>query len=309
MDTDTERQIIQLYLNGKSCNKIGKELNINQTTAFHVLKKYNVPMRTKGGIYPLDTNEIIALYKNGISSTQIAEKYKVTPHTITTILENNGIPRDNRYSNVNLNHHYFQNIDTHAKAYFLGFIIADGNIVETRPTLKITLKNDDSYILEVFKNELNSDNKVRHQVRHDKKNNPIEASFSIDSQQIVDDLRQYNVVPRKTPIATLPKIRDEFNSSLIRGLIDGDGWISQKSHAIGFCGNETIVNQVKDFLVTTLNVYPVMTVHHRTNLWMIAWASKKDVITIGDFIYQHKNNCYLQRKFDNYQAIKQTIIS
>lgn len=92
-------------------------------------------------------------------------------------------------------------------------------------------------------------------------------------------------------------------SHLIRGLIDGDGWISYKAHSIGFCGNYTLVSQVRSFLIYTLNVYPVAIIHSEPNLYQISWAGKQDVNTICNYIYMNKNDCYLERKFNNFMRI------
>lgn len=38
---------------------------------------------------------------------------------------------------------YFHNIDSEKKAYWLGFIVADGNISKTTNRISITLNSDD----------------------------------------------------------------------------------------------------------------------------------------------------------------------
>lgn len=35
----------------------------------------------------------------------------------------------------------------------------------------------------------------------------------------------------------------------------------------------------------------------------MSWASKKDIKLIGDYLYKDKNNCYLVRKFNNFESI------
>jgi hypothetical protein len=46
------------------------------------------------------------------------------------------------------NHSYFENIDSEDKAYFLGFIYADGSIVTNgRNTLYIVIHTKDQHIL------------------------------------------------------------------------------------------------------------------------------------------------------------------
>lgn len=55
------------------------------------------------------------------------------------------------------NESFFEAIDTKAKAYFLGLLMADGNIINTKRSSKqiqITCINSDSYILDMLRNEI-----------------------------------------------------------------------------------------------------------------------------------------------------------
>ena len=61
---------------------------------------------------------------------------------------------------------YFLNIDNEEKAYFLGLIMADGYINKENRTLVVTLKNEDSYILEQLLKSVGSNNTLKN-----KKNN------------------------------------------------------------------------------------------------------------------------------------------
>lgn len=66
-----------------------------------------------------------------------------------------------------------------------------------------------------------------------------------------------------------------------------------------------MVSQIKDYLVKTLEIYDGKILHTENNLWQITWASTKDIQKIGDYIYQNKEECFLQRKYDNYLKIVQ----
>lgn len=90
---------------------------------------------------------------------------------------------------------------------------------------------------------------------------------------------------------------------LIRGLIDGDGWISFKGRQIGYCGNKECVTYLRDYLVENLNVYKVKVLNIKKNLWQVVWCSKKDIQLIGDYIYKDKQDCFLQRKYDNFNKL------
>ena len=59
------------------------------------------------------------------------------------------------------NEHFFDTIDTQEKAYWLGFLFADGNVSNISNTVSISLKGDDIAHLEKFKIFINASNNIR----------------------------------------------------------------------------------------------------------------------------------------------------
>lgn len=294
IDKEKEQKIIQEYKEGYSMKNIGDKYNISNTTVFNVLKRNNIVSRTNGGIYHLDETLILALYKEGKSSQEIANKFNVCCHTITNILDKNGVKRNNIYHNINLNEEYWHKIDTYDKAYFLGFLLTDGNVCGNG--IRLSLSEKDKNILEVFRNKTNNENPI-------KTNKRGMSSFSVKRRQWVNDLSQYGVIPNKTQTVKLPLIDNSLMSHLIRGLIDGDGWISSKAHQIGLCGTCELVTSVRNLLVKELGVYVVKVLHTQPHLWQISWSSRNDINKICSYMYKGKKDCFLERKFIEYQNI------
>lgn len=279
--------------------KAGAPYNISSATVMAILNRNNIPKRTKGGIYAIPEQEVITRYKNRESCQVIADSFKVTFHTISNILEKNNIARNNKYKNINLNENYFEKIDSNDKAYFLGFMLTDGNVSLNENIIRLSLSSKDEEILNIFKEKTGNENKIC--IREDKRHS--ERTFQLRSKKWKDDLAKYGIVPQKTSISEMPILSADMMPHLIRGMIDGDGWISFNSHQIGFCGNEKTVNQLKEYLVKTLNVYDVKKIHARENLWQVTWASQTDIEKIGNYIYQNKDNCFLSRKYNNFLQI------
>ena len=125
---DLEQKVIEMYLNGNTLFETGKFFGISQTTVWDALKRNNINRRTHGGKNLIPCDIVINKYKSGISTTDIASEYNVDKHTICNILEKNGIERNNIYHNKNLDENYWEIIDRYDKAYFLGFLITDGNV-------------------------------------------------------------------------------------------------------------------------------------------------------------------------------------
>ena len=296
---EIEQEIIKLYQSGLSMAKAGARFNVSSATVMAILNRNNIPKRTNGGIYQIPEKEVITRYQKGESCQNIADSFNVTFHTISNILEKNNILRNNKYKNLNLDENYFEKIDRIDKAYFLGFMLTDGNVSSKENIIRLSLSSKDEEILNIFKEKTGNENKIC--IREDK--NHSERIFQLRNKKWKDDLSKYGVVPQKTAISEMPIIQKNMMPHLIRGMIDGDGWISAAAHQIGFCGNEKTVTQLKDYLVETLNIYNVKVIHPSKNLWQVSWASIKDIAKIGNYIYRDKNDCYLKRKYNNFLQI------
>ena len=137
---------------------------------------------------------------------------------------------------------------------------------------------------------------------------PNEITFHCKSKQIKDDLAKYGVVPRTSLISYLPfdMIPDDLIHHMIRGTFDGNGWITytDKTHNIGYCaGNERIVTEFRDWLVFKLGVYNVKVIQFGEHQFSCEWSSIKDIITICNYIYEDKMDCFLKRKFNKFMMI------
>ena len=295
---EKEKAIINFYQAGNSMAITGKEFNISAATVKNILERNKIPKRTRGGIYQLPEEKIIQRYCQGESCQSIADSYRVTFHTVSNILEKNNIPRNNRYNNLNLNINYFTEINSFDKAYFLGFLLTDGNVGKDSNAITLSLAEKDIKILKLFSKYTENSNSIYY-----RKDKP-EVTLSIKCREWKQDLKKYGIVPQKTYIADMPILEENMMPHFIRGLIDGDGWISEKSHQLGFCGTEKVVKKLKDFLVKKLGVYDVKVLHPKENVWQVTWASKKDIELIGNYIYDNKQDCFLERKYNNFSRIQ-----
>lgn len=120
---------------------------------------------------------------------------------------------------------YFQKIDTERKAYWLGFLYADGCVhdySENQNYVHIHLHPNDRYLLETFVKDLKSDRIVR-------TDNRGYAVLVVNSNKIGKDLIKLGCVPRKSNILKFPTddiVPRSLIKDFIRGYMDGDGCIS-----------------------------------------------------------------------------------
>lgn len=137
----------------------------------------------------------------------------------------------------NYNRHIFDNIDTPEKAYWLGFIIADGYLNISRRMLRIKLGDKDKNHLKKFIVFLGGDieDMLKLEIHNTTGNN--EWYVSTYSAEIKDALIKLKVEQAKSGKEHVPPINKEFYRDFIRGLWDGDGFIRENLDGIGLVGS------------------------------------------------------------------------
>lgn len=149
----------------------------------------------------------------------------------------NGVPlrpiRDQVVRNsYTYDHEFFSSVNTEEKAYWLGFITADGCISDTGDSrfLSIRLQDRDHDHLVKFCRSLKSNRPVLR--------SPGVSYMSVSSRQIIDDLISLGVTPRKSlTAAPWSSASPELARHYIRGLFDGDGFLHREKRggwAAGF---------------------------------------------------------------------------
>jgi len=125
--------------------------------------------------------------------------------------------------NPNLKYNYFEKIDTKEKAYWLGFIYADGNISKNLDRFKINLSKKDENHLKKLCGTLNLDfQNIRLEIS--KETNKKYSVLNVYNKKIIRDLLNHKVVPSKTKILEFPDINDKkLQKGFLLGFFDGDG--------------------------------------------------------------------------------------
>jgi DNA-binding transcriptional regulator WhiA len=125
-----------------------------------------------------------------------------------------------------LNEDVFTNIDSEEKAYWFGFIFADGSISVSNTgqhTLQIKLKSSEDIFLKKFTEFINTDRPILFGSSNNRFGNVEFCYISISSKKMVEDLIKNGLQFRKSNIAVSPNIEESLIRHFIRGYIDGDG--------------------------------------------------------------------------------------
>lgn len=238
-------------------------------------------------------------FKNGTlkSAFQVKKKYGIHNDKFKIICGYCGIEVKPANVKHHLNRNALASIQTEEDAYILGFITADGYIADMRNTVAIKLQAKDEDILRKISQYFEYDGTIKYQT-HKLTGNKL-CSIIFCSAQLIQNLKQYGVERKKSLKETFyENIPPHLIRHYIRGLIDGDGFVSQKSKKIGLCGSEDIVVKTVEHLNKELNLSktPKVRQEGQTNLYRVEFSGD-NAVKVMKYLYED-SRIYLDRKYE-----------
>ncbi len=195
-----------------------------------------------------------------------------------------------------INENAFSQI-TPASAYWIGFMMADGHIRDTRNSIRLNLASRDRFHIEKFKSFLESGHKITDSSYITKHGTlTFSSSIEIRNKRLMDDLIAYGVTSKKSHTATTSG-KLLTNLDFWRGVIDGDGCLfrnTDNTAGLFLIGSFTLVNQFKDF-VEYLGIPPRAKVQPKSNVFTYRVGGNK-AIKVLRHCYGSKPIYYLDRK-------------
>lgn len=214
------------------------------------------------GVYILSTEETLYYYNNyyanGVSTVQLAKMFGHTHHYYLDRFKECGLEiRNNKINSRRyyVNSSYFENIDSQEKAYWLGYIYADGYISKTKAgnIFGMSLGEKDKDQLLKFKECLKATYPIRTYTTNSYKDGTKYVRLNIRDEKLVNDLEKWGVIPHKTNVLKPPQINATYNASFILGYFDGDGSIflnKTKSpfYSISIVGTDPMLEYIHSYL-------------------------------------------------------------
>jgi len=186
-----------------------------------------------------------------LSSAEIAKRFDITQQTVNYWRKKFGLPRPPVARPIHGNNQkygtdrdFFARIDTPAKAYILGFIIADGSIHKNGKGVTIAIQKNDVSLLREIAAELGCTAPIGRKVPSRSPSGMPLAVLNLCGRKLTADLNALGVHHDKSYTATYPTVPEHLESHLIRGLWDGDGWIGKRQFSLA--GTHALVEGVAD---------------------------------------------------------------
>lgn len=257
------------------------------------------------------------MYLSGNKLVDIAPVFNLAPTSCSAVLKRHNIQTRicTDYLQSKFNTHFFEIIDSESKAYWLGFIFADGCLSKSkfRNSIIISLANKDYTHLLKFQKDIASSNLVSNSNKLDKRTNNIyyTSRIQLGSKKLTRDLKKYNLVPQKSFIAypNMDLIPSHLHHHFWRGVFDGDGSLHQRksrydknkkinSWQLYLCGSYGMLLLFYNFIGISDTYF-----YNKTNIWYLSFSNLKSCSIILDKLYKD-STIYLDRKYELYLRFK-----
>lgn len=251
-------------------------------------------------IMDITVEQIIKLSEQKLSKREMAAIFGCSKYTIERQLHKAGIKLVNHHNSLKFDNTVFDCIDTEEKAYWLGFLYADGNISSTLNNVELSLSAQDSEHLEKFRVFLKSPNQIKISEVSVKGKKYKRCRLTVTNKYFKQQLIRLGCYPRKTTLLSLNRgifAKPELIYPFIRGYVDGDGCISYTRTGrleIKIMGSPLFLAEIKDIFPE----FGTMTQDKRRNSCIriiCCTANKADKVLTK--LYKG-STIYLERKFN-----------
>lgn len=291
--------ILCYYLNNKYSYSLTYSKIVKIAYDNNVIKK-NKKISSFKKILKKEEIEIIEKYKSGKTSYELAKDYNYKTHkSITDILIKNGIEIRNSAEIQRNKRNYkglsFKYLDSKVKAYYIGLLLTDGYVSKNK--VGIDLIDEDTICF--LSKEFNV-NYIK--LKKKEQNRQDMYRLTIYGNEYLEDLYRFGIFKRKTFTTkgcVLNKTEEIFIPYIIRGIIDGDGWIRRD-------GKEFFISSAsKDFIIwckksleqfNFINLKIVFIKNNYKGIYLIRSANSTNIQLLKDIIYKEELGMERKRK-------------
>lgn len=221
--------------------------------------RYNTGRVHERWIDDSDKDAIVARYALGHSSADIASAYRCSESSVLRLVNDSEVhTRLSGRRQYSVDESYFTTIDDPVRAYWFGFLAADGYVSEDHGYIRLALKASDKSHIEKFVECLRYSGEIEY----------TESTHSyrvtISSVRIARDLASHGLKQGKTHILKPWRGPSHLLAHYWRGYFDGDGSLCRTTNRrrwlLSLVGTHSVVQAFSDFLKDRIGysmpVYP-----------------------------------------------------
>lgn len=264
----------------------------------------------KNGAWSQEELDFIKENYKHMSYKEMAEKLGRTKAAVDLKVNRLGLKK----SKYVYNEKFFETIDTEEKAYWLGFMYADGYVCASKYRgnissyeVSIELSSVDKNHLIKFVKSINGNIGVTEFVKYAGTPPAYHnmCSVRIYSKKMFNDLNNVGVVQNKTFIIKFPTFLEEnLKRHFIRGYFDGNGSVYENKQAR--CARCNFTTASKEF-IEYISKYLIESgikcyITHYHNIYQCIISGMYNVDVFRNFLYKD-STVFLDRKFERFVKI------
>lgn len=248
----------------------------------------------------MDTNELaVLLGRSRMSVYKQAQKLGL--YKSATYLKSLNRKMADKRRIYSLNHDFFDIINSGHKAYWVGFLWADGNISSSNKgesLLQIGLHKKDVELLMHFCEDLDSNKPIYSYGQY--------VYLTFNSEGLLQGLEKIGFVENKRYSNGMPSVPKDYYADFVRGLFDGDGCITtsnkEKSwYRAEITNSEDLIKDVHKNLSEMIGIGgSVLKLRNSVCSWRWNLHGNRQISKFANFMYNTDSKRYLNRKRDRF---------
>ena len=261
--------------------------------------------REKGGVIAWTDEQVAYIINKYLNENytlkQLGKEFNCSYPTIRNLLNKHKIKSRGNKQGYPRDEFYFNKIDTEEKAYWLGFLYADGCVHSNNYEISVNITDKEH--IEKFKTAIKAFNHNITEIQDKRfQNAKTLYQFSIKDKQLHQDLIKWGCIPQKSLLINkIPNIPRDYVSHFLRGYFDGDGSLhylrGTNNYRISFVGTKDFLNDIQKELQTNVSLQSNIA----GKAYVLQIAGRRQIERILNYLYNNsKENNRLNRKYQKY---------
>ena len=261
--------------------------------------------RGKGGVLAWTDEQVAYLINKYLNENytlkHLGKEFNCSYPTIRNLLNKHKIKSRGNKQGYPRDEFYFNKIDTEEKAYWLGFLYADGCVHSNNYEISVNITDKEH--IEKFKAAIKAFNHHITEIQDKRfQNAKTLYQFSIKDKQLHQDLIKWGCIPQKSLLINkIPNIPRDYVSHFLRGYFDGDGSLhylrGTNNYRISFVGTKDFLNDIQKELQTNVSLQSNIA----GKAYVLQIAGRRQIERILNYLYNNsKENNRLNRKYQKY---------
>ena len=261
--------------------------------------------REKGGVIAWTDEQVAYIINKYLNENytlkQLGKEFNCSYPTIRNLLNKHKIKSRGNKQGYPRDEFYFNKIDTEEKAYWLGFLYADGCVHSNNYEISVNITDREH--VEKFKTAIKAFNHSITETQDKRfQNAKTLYQFSIRDKQLHQDLIKWGCIPQKSLLINkIPNIPRDYVSHFLRGYFDGDGSLhylrGTNNYRISFVGTKDFLNDIQKELQTNVSLQSNIA----GKAYVLQIAGRRQIERILNYLYNNsKENNRLNRKYQKY---------